>query len=60
MMLLRSIVDVSELTNFSHARIELKRIFDPLVTDIIRLINDQVQRIRLKQMEDGIKVRSGI
>ncbi|KAF5544502.1 Hsp70 chaperone protein [Fusarium phyllophilum] len=45
----------SELMNFSRARIKLKRIFDPLITDIIRLINDQVQRVQLKQMDDSIK-----
>ncbi|KAK2691598.1 hypothetical protein QWA68_007810 [Fusarium oxysporum] len=44
-----------EASTWRLTGIELKRIFDPLVTDIIRLINDQVQRIRLKQMEDGIK-----
>ncbi|KAJ4245770.1 hypothetical protein NW762_013894 [Fusarium torreyae] len=34
---------------------ELKQIFDPLITDILRLINDQVQRVQLKQRDESIK-----
>ncbi|KAH8663252.1 hypothetical protein BGZ61DRAFT_431957 [Ilyonectria robusta] len=33
----------------------LRTIFDPLVTDILRLITDQVQRVRLKQNAQIIK-----
>ncbi|KAF5593829.1 Hsp70 chaperone protein [Fusarium pseudoanthophilum] len=44
-----------EASTWRLTGIELKRIFDPLVTDIIRLINDQVQRVRLKQMDDEIQ-----
>ncbi|KAF5006441.1 hypothetical protein FDECE_7201 [Fusarium decemcellulare] len=44
-----------EASTWRITGIELKRIFDPLVTDILRLINDQVQRVRLKQRDDGIK-----
>ncbi|KAH7157318.1 hypothetical protein B0J13DRAFT_592817 [Dactylonectria estremocensis] len=34
---------------------DLKAIFDPLVTDILRLINDQIQRVRLKQGTQDMK-----
>ncbi|KAH7175320.1 hypothetical protein EDB81DRAFT_769600 [Dactylonectria macrodidyma] len=34
---------------------DVKAIFDPLVTDILRLINDQVQRVRLKQGTQDLK-----
>ncbi|KAI5460779.1 hypothetical protein BGZ63DRAFT_414898 [Mariannaea sp. PMI_226] len=34
---------------------DLNRIFNPLVTDILRLINDQVQKVRLKQGSADLK-----
>ncbi|KAH6884874.1 hypothetical protein B0T10DRAFT_550765 [Thelonectria olida] len=34
---------------------KLNEIFEPLITDILRLINDQVQRVRLKQESEELK-----
>ncbi|EXK29750.1 hypothetical protein FOXG_11731 [Fusarium oxysporum f. sp. lycopersici 4287] len=44
-----------EASTWRLTGVELKNIFDPLVTDINRLISDQVLRIQLKQTDDIIK-----
>jgi hypothetical protein len=39
-----------------YDRNDLMAIFDPLVTDILRLIDDQVKSTHLKRGKDGVKV----
>lgn len=36
---------------------DLKAIFAPLITDILRLIDDQVKSVRIKRPDGGVTVR---
>lgn len=40
---------------FGH-RLQLSRIFEPLIVDIVRMIEHQVQQVRLKRPERGVSV----
>jgi hypothetical protein len=36
---------------------DLKAIFAPLITDILRLIDDQVKSVKIKRQNQGVTVR---
>lgn len=56
MEILTEAASTPELISNRTARDILKDIFDDTITDILRLINDQVQRVRLKQGFRNLKV----